>query len=153
MKFRAESCNHLTLLVTKRGDVSFSVALLSRSPGLVFFYWGSWHGVGFNDSWDGAYLVLHEVHGVVVVVGFKPYAGVPCSENVVGVVQCYACRRILGEILQVAHEVAGVFWMYLYKKQIVWQNSSPSLRCFFSASCLTCMDLYIVKQKFRFKIM
>jgi hypothetical protein len=94
------------------------VTIFLLVPALVFPYWGCGHDVGFDDSWNWTYLVLDKVHCVVVVVGFKPYASVPCSKDVVGVVQCHARRRVLWQILQIVYKVIRVLWTYLHKKQI-----------------------------------
>ena len=77
------------MLFAKKGEGSFPGAPFYWSPALIFLNGARGHGVGFDDAGDWAYLSLHKVHGVLMVVGFKPDATVPSSEDVVRVVQCH----------------------------------------------------------------
>lgn len=52
---------------------------------LVFFYCCGRQCVGLSNPWNVADVLLHEIHGVVMVVCAEPYASVPCSENIVRV--------------------------------------------------------------------
>lgn len=63
--------NSSVSLTKKRGFVGACWKWLF--PVDVFFYWGCWHRMCFENAWDWAYFVIYEIVGVVLVFSFKPY--------------------------------------------------------------------------------
>ncbi len=69
-----------------------------------------WHGVCINDTIYPFEFLVDKIYCVVGVVSFEPYADVPCSEDVHGIVEVDAVGWLVREASQGVQDVDDLPW-------------------------------------------